>query len=94
LLLGNFKLHDGVVAGAIICATAAIVLPRHLTVCAFGVVLHTKFLWLCLALALWGLGQGAGPLSEALLADSTHTGDWHTGNWKLRIHSTLPNKAH
>ena len=33
-----------------------------------------KYLWLCFALALWGLGQGAGPVVEALLADSTRTG--------------------
>ena len=43
----------------------------------WGTVLHAKFLWLCVALALWGLGQGAGPVSEALLADSTRQGVHH-----------------
>lgn len=49
-------------------------LPQHLTVCVFGTTVDHKFLWLCFALALWGLGQGAGPVVEALLADSTRTG--------------------
>ncbi|KAL0019911.1 hypothetical protein WJX77_007083 [Trebouxia sp. C0004] len=60
--------------GAIVCTTCAILLPETLTIPIFGAVVHTKFLWLCIALALWGLGQGAGPVSEALLADSTCTG--------------------
>lgn len=48
--------------------------PQDLTVCIFGTVVDHKYLWLCFALALWGLGQGAGPVVEALLADSTRTG--------------------
>ncbi|DBA78565.1 TPA: hypothetical protein ACH3X2_007878 [Trebouxia sp. C0005] len=60
--------------GAMVCTVCAILLPRTLTVPMFGAVVHTKFLCLCIALALWGLGQGAGPVSEALLADSTRTG--------------------
>ena len=61
-------------AGAIACTTAAVLLPQDLTVCIFGTTVDHKYLWLCFALALWGLGQGAGPVVEALLADSTRTG--------------------
>ena len=61
-------------AGAIACTTAAVLLPQDLTVCVFGTTVDHKYLWLCFALALWGLGQGAGPVVEALLADSTRTG--------------------
>ena len=51
-------------------------LPQDLTVCIFGTSVDHKYLWLCFALALWGLGsQGAGPVVEALLADSTRTGE-------------------
>jgi hypothetical protein len=61
-------------AGAIACTTAAVLLPQDLTVRIFGMAVDHKYLWLCFALALWGLGQGAGPVVEALLADSTRTG--------------------
>ena len=61
-------------SGAIACTTAAVLLPQDLTVCIFGTSIDHKYLWLCLALALWGIGQGAGPVLEALLADSTRTG--------------------
>ncbi len=61
-------------AGAIACTTAAVLSPQDLTVCIFGMAVDHKYLWLCFALALWGLGQGAGPVVEALLADSTRTG--------------------
>ena len=61
-------------AGAIACTTAAVLLPQDLTVCILGTTVDHKYLWLCFALALWGLGQGAGPVVEALLADSTRTG--------------------
>ena len=61
-------------SGAIACTTAAVLLPQDLTVCIFGTTVDHKYLWLCFALALWGLGQGAGPVVEALLADSTRTG--------------------
>lgn len=61
-------------AGAIACTTAAVLMPQDLTMCIFGMTVDHKYLWLCFALALWGLGQGAGPVVEALLADSTHTG--------------------
>ena len=61
-------------AGAIACTAIALLLSQSLLVSIWGTVLHAKFLWLCVALALWGLGQGAGPVSEALLADSTHQG--------------------
>lgn len=60
--------------GAIACTTAAVLLPQDRTVCVFGMAVDHKYLWLCFALALWGLGQGAGPVVEALLADSTRTG--------------------
>ena len=70
-------------AGAIICTSAAILLPQDLTIHLFGGAVHTKYLWLCCALALWGLGQGAGPVSEALLADSTVTGESIMNAWLL-----------
>ncbi len=46
-----------------------------------------KYLWLCVALALWGLGQGAGPVVEALLADSTRTGACYS---MIRFHHKAP----
>ena len=49
-------------------------MPQHLRMCLFGVDVDHKYVLLCLALALWGVGQGAGPVVEALLADSTPTG--------------------
>ena len=49
-------------------------MPQDLRVCIFGLNVDHKYLMLCLALALWGVGQGAGPVVEALLADSTPTG--------------------
>ena len=61
--------------GAIACTTAAIMRPQENKACIFGMLVDEKYLWLCFALALWGLGQGAGPVVEALLADSTRTGD-------------------
>ena len=60
--------------GAIACTTAAIMRPQENKACIFGMLVDEKYLWLCFALALWGLGQGAGPVVEALLADSTRTG--------------------
>lgn len=61
-------------AVAIACTCLAVFMTQDKTTCLFGVVVDDKFLWLCLALALWGIGQGAGPVVEALLADSTPTG--------------------
>ena len=50
-------------------------LPQDLTFNISGTDVDQKFVWLCFALALWGLGQGAGPVSEALLAASSHRGE-------------------
>lgn len=61
------------IAGAIVCTAAALLLPQGPTVT--GTTVDHKFFWLCIALALWGLGQGAGPVSEALLADSSLPGN-------------------
>ena len=64
-------------AGAIACTIAAVLLPQGVTVDILGITVDRKYLWLCCSLALWGLGQGAGPVVEALLADSTRTGLCH-----------------
>ena len=55
--------------------------------CILGLTVDHKYLWLCFALALWGLGQGAGPVVEALLADSTRTG---AGSCNSAFHASLP----
>ena len=60
-------------------------MPQHLRMCLFGVNVDRKYVLLCLALALWGVGQGAGPVVEALLADSTPTGMYTCTSFVLGV---------
>ena len=61
-------------AGAIGCTVGAIYVPQR-EIKLGPITTDTFFALICLALALWGVAQGAGSSAlEALLADSVPTG--------------------